>query len=404
MPSPHPKAKRRPDESASDLDFAQGDNNTDGDEWSDPGEGIDPQELESGQDRSKGTRKKVQKRPTPQKSVSVAKSATPAKQVTKVKYTTPNTKNAKSKLQAPQAKQNGVGKLPPSSAKASTAAKSSSKPYVASKPPNGSAKILAGIDKAQDPDGKSSIKRSTISKTPVATQGIQNQKNSAKTSTAGSNAKIVKMQVSTAYPVTGKQVQAVHAPMQETAVAKQNHVKHPPHANSSIQQTTRQNLPLTIVNSSTDMATHIHNTHPSHQKTPVKESRGQPYTLPRSLPNHNPRGNTQTETSSPLEPPTTKHIRIKLLSSRSNPETSQGYNTNLDSPSSKVAQLNPILKLTMADPSRDQPSTWMAPKTGPSSLPATLQANPSPAMEVSHSQSADTRSAKKRKVTAGQSR
>ncbi|TVY50208.1 Chromatin remodeling factor mit1, partial [Lachnellula cervina] len=223
VPSPHPKAKRRPDESASDLDFAQGDNNTDGDEWSDPGEGIDPQELESGQDRSKGTRKKVQKRPTPQKSVSVAKSATPAKQVTKVKYTTPNTKNAKSKLQAPQAKQNGVGKLPPSSAKASTAAKSSSKPYVASKPPNGSAKILAGIDKAQDPDGKSSIKRSTISKTPVATQGIQNQKNSAKTSTAGSNAKIVKMQVSTAYPVTGKQVQAVHAPMQETAVAKQNH-------------------------------------------------------------------------------------------------------------------------------------------------------------------------------------
>ncbi|TVY94026.1 Chromatin remodeling factor, partial [Lachnellula willkommii] len=228
VPSPHPKTKRRPDESASDLDFAQADN-TDGDEESDPGDAIDPRELESGQDRSKGTRKKVQKRPTPQKSLSVAKSATPAKQVTKVKYTTPNAKNVKSKPQAPQAKQNGVGKLPPSSAKASTATKSSSKPYVASKPPNGSAKILAGIDKAQDPDGKSSIKRSTISKTPVATQGIQNQKNSAKTSTAGSNAKIVKTQVSKAYPVTGKQVQAVHAPIQKNSVAKQKHTNSSSH-------------------------------------------------------------------------------------------------------------------------------------------------------------------------------
>ncbi|TVY49580.1 Chromatin remodeling factor [Lachnellula occidentalis] len=207
VPSPHPKAKRRSSESASDLDFAEADN-TDGDEESDPGDGVDPRELESGQDRSKGTRKKVQKRPTPQKSVSVAKSATPAKQVTKVKYKTPNATTVKSKPQAPQAKkQHSVGKPPLSSVKASAAIKGSLKPYVASKPLNGSTKNLAGIDKAQYPDEKSSIKRSTISKTPVATQGIPNQKNSAKKLTAGPNAKIVKTQVSTAYRVTASNTQ-----------------------------------------------------------------------------------------------------------------------------------------------------------------------------------------------------
>ncbi|TVY35958.1 Chromatin remodeling factor, partial [Lachnellula subtilissima] len=273
VPSTHPKAKRRPDESASDLDFAEADN-TDGDEESDPGDGIDPRELESGQDRSKGTRKKVQKRPTPQKSVSVAKSATPAKQVTKVKYTMPSAKTAKSKPQAPQAKkQNGVGKLPLSSNQASAAKKGSVKPSVASNPPNGSTKNLAGIGKTQDPDGKSIIKRSTISKTPVATQGIQNQKNSTEKSTAGSDAEMKKTQVSTAYPVivsSGKQVQAVQTSIQKNAVAKQ-HIKHPQHANISTQQTTRQNPPLTVMNTSKDMATQIHSnsnnthahTHPS---------------------------------------------------------------------------------------------------------------------------------------------
>jgi hypothetical protein len=87
VPSPHPKSKRRSDESASDLDFAEA-GDTDGDEESEPGDRVDPRELETSQDRSlsKGTREKFQQRPTPQKPVTAPRSTTPAKKVTKVEY------------------------------------------------------------------------------------------------------------------------------------------------------------------------------------------------------------------------------------------------------------------------------------------------------------------------------
>lgn len=386
------KKPPRPNESASDQDFSEA-GDTEGDEESEQNGAIDPRELETGRARSQGTRKKVQQRSTPKKSIPIPQQAQPkvkgkaksttvlnsskpsvvkqqgsvpatAKNATKSKSTIPSINTAKKHNSSASAqKDGGVGKLPTDSAKVVK------KKLPSAMKPDGSIKT-PGIDKVHKSGGQkvTSAKSSAALKTSEVQQEVQKQAQTARSST------------------------------QDHVVVKHKSAKHLQHANNSSQQITKTDLAPTM---KTPMGTQTlpgakSRPSPIPNHTAATVSPGKAHSTRTSLPDQSLRMETPTEIASPLENLINHDIQTKVpLSLPPSVAKSQGQISASDMPINQSVQPHPTkASLVMADTPADQTSPRKAPN------PITFQVNPSTGTGTQTKKSVDLPPTKKRKITA----